>query len=274
MRYLRQQLATDPHTHEEQMAGTQMLKVALANLDLLGNYGFGENKVKGEVIRNTIFSAMNELSNRGRKRIEDKLLGPDGKISEEKLAKMLMEDLETQDADNNILDGVTFNPETGRMNLSLSAISNNSWLESRIISMINKEVIDVNLPGGAFIQRSAFGMAADQMDVMSDKMLNNGVALKTVDEKDGSLQAIVSINLFKHIIPNYDKMTFTEARQWLLDHNIIGENAEPSAIGYRIPTQAQASIQALKFMDVLPEIMGDTIVLPEDFTKQTGSDFD
>lgn len=274
MRYLRQQLATDPHTHEEQMAGTQMLKVALANLDLLGNYGFGENKVKGEVIRDTIFGAMNELSNRGRKRIEDKLLGPDGKVSEEKLAKMLMEDLETQDADNNILDGVTFNPETGRMNLSLSAISNNSWLESRIISMINKEVIDVNLPGGAFIQRSAFGMAADQMDVMSDKMLNNGVALKTVDEKDGSLQAIVSINLFKHIIPNYDKMTFTEARQWLLDHNIIGENAEPSAIGYRIPTQAQASIQALKFMDVLPEIMGDTIVLPEDFTKQTGSDFD
>lgn len=272
MRYLRQQLATDPHTHEEQMAGTQMLKVALANLDLLGNYSFGENKTKGKVIRDTIFSAMNELSNRGRKRIEDKLLGPDGKVSEEKLAKMLMEDLETQDADNNILDGVMFNPETGRMNLSLSAISNNSWLESRIISMINKEVIDVNLPGGAFIQRSAFGMAADQMDVMSDKMLNNGVALKTVDEKDGSLQSIISINLFKHIIPNYENMTFTEARQWLLDHNIIGENAEPSAIGYRIPTQAQASIQALKFMDVLPEIMGDTIVLPEDFTKQTGSD--
>ena len=274
MRYLRQQLATDPHTHEEQMAGTQMLKVALANLDLLGNYGFGENKTKGEVIRDTIFSAMNELSNRGRKRIEEKLLDNDGRVSEEKLAKMLMEDLETQDADNNILDGVTFNPETGKMNLSLSAISNNIWLESRIISMINKEVIDVNLPGGAFIQRSAFGIAADQMDVVSDKMLNNGVALKTIDEKDGSLQAIVSINLFKHIIPNYDKMTFTEARQWLLDHNIIGENAEPSAIGYRIPTQAQASIQALKFMDVLPEIMGDTIVLPEDFTKQTGSDFD
>lgn len=272
MRYLRQQLATDPHTHEEQMAGTQMLKVALANLDLLGNYGFGENKTKGEVIRDTIFSAMNELSNRGRKRIEEKLLDKDGRVSEEKLAKMLMEDLETQDADNNILDGITFNPETGKMNLSLSAISNNTWLESRFISMINKEVIDVNLPGGAFIQRSAFGMAADQMDVMSDKMLNNGIALKTIDEKDGSLQAIVSINLFKHIIPNYDKMTFTEARQWLLDHNIIGENAEPSAIGYRIPTQAQASIQALKFMDVLPEIMGDTIVLPEDFTKQTGSD--
>ena len=274
MKYLRQQLATDPHTHEEQMAGTQMLKVALANLDLLGNYGFGENKTKGEVIRDTIFAAMNELSDRGRAKLEKRLLGEDGKISQEKLSKFLMDDLESQDTDNNILDGVTYNPFTGRMNLSLSAISNNGWLESRTISLINKEVIDVNLPGGAFIQRSAFGLAADQSDVISDKMLNNGKPLKTIDEKDGSLQSIVSINLFKHFIPNYDKMTFTEARQWLIDNNVIGENSEPSAIGYRIPTQAQASIQALKFMDVLPEIMGDTIVLPEDFTKQTGSDFD
>jgi hypothetical protein len=48
MAYLRQQLSTDPHEHPETLAGTQMLKVALANLDLLGNYGFGDKKVKGE----------------------------------------------------------------------------------------------------------------------------------------------------------------------------------------------------------------------------------
>lgn len=274
MKYLRQQLATDPHTHEDQMAGTQMLKVALANLDLLGNYGFGENKTKGEVIRDTIFAAMNELSNRGRKRLEEKLLDENGNLSEEKLSKLLLEDLETQDADDNIMDGVTFNPETGKMNLPLSAISNNSWLESRFISQINKETIDINLPGGSFIQRSAFGLAADQTDVISDKMLNNGTALKMIDEKDGSMQAIVSITLFKHIIPGYENMTFDQAKKWLFDRNVIGENSEPCAIGYRIPTQAQASIQALKFMDVLPEVMGDTVVLPEEFTKQTGSDFD
>ena len=274
MKYLRQQLATDPHTHEEQMAGTQMLKVALANLDLLGNYGFGNKRIKGSVIRDTIFAAMNELSDRGKARLEKKLLDEYGNIDQEKLSKWLLEDLETQDADNNILDGVEYDSETGKMKLNLSAISNNSWLESRFLSTVNKEVIDINLPGGAFIQRSAFGLAADQADVISDKMLNNGVALKTIDEKDGSLQAIVSINLFKHIIPNYKDMTFSEAREWLFEHGVIGENSEPSAIGYRIPTQAQASIQALKFMDVMPEIMGDTIVLPEDFTKQTGSDFD
>lgn len=270
MRYLRQQLATDPHVHPETMVGTQMLKVALANIDLNGNYGFGDKKVKGKEIRDSIFSAMNKLSDLGRQRLEEKLLNEDGSISMEKLSKMLIDDLETQGADNNLLDGVQY--EDGKLAVSLSAISNNTWLESRIISMINKEVIDVVLPGGSFIQRSAFGLASDT--ILQDSMVNDGKPLKMIDEVDGSMHSVVSINLFKHIIPGYDKMTFEQAREWLFKHNIIGQNAEPSAIGYRIPTQAQSSISPLKFMDVLPENMGDTIVLPEEFTKQTGSDFD
>lgn len=69
-------------------------------------------------------------------------------------------------------------------------------------------------------------------------------------------------------------MTFKQARKWLLDHNIIGQSADATGIGYRIPTQSIASISALRFVDVFPEIMGDTIMLPEGFTKLTGSDFD
>ena len=44
-------------------------------------------------------------------------------------------------------------------------------------------------------------------------------------------------------------------------------------MGYRIPTQAISSIHALKFVDVL-EATRDTIILPEEFTAVTGSDFD
>ena len=69
-------------------------------------------------------------------------------------------------------------------------------------------------------------------------------------------------------------MTFRQARQWLIDHDIIGQKATANSIGYRIPTQSIASISPLRFVDVFPEIMGDTIMLPEDFTKLTGSDFD
>ena len=42
-------------------------------------------------------------------------------------------------------------------------------------------------------------------------------------------------------------------------------------VGYRIPTQAESSVHALRVVDVLP-VVRDTIVLPKDFTKITGSD--
>jgi len=56
-------------------------------------------------------------------------------------------------------------------------------------------------------------------------------------------------------------MTFTEAREWLIEHNIIGENAKASIVAYRIPTQAESSIHALRCVDVLP-VVRDTVILP------------
>jgi hypothetical protein len=67
------------------------------------------------------------------------------------------------------------------------------------------------------------------------------------------------------------KMSFDEARQWLLDNGVIGGKA--NIIAYRIPTQAESSIHALRCVDVLP-VVRDTVILPEEFTKITGSDFD
>lgn len=269
-KYLRQQLATDPHTHEEQMAGTQMLKVAMSNLRLDAFYG-DKDKVSGQEVRDRVFNAMNKLSNIGKAKLQSELFTENGDINITALGKMLQDDAKDSGANDNVISGLA--TKTDAFVMPLSALSDNSWIESRFISMINKATIDINLPGGAFIQRSTFGLEATSQSVISDSMLNNGKRLNLLNE-DGSMDAIVSINLFKHIIPNYKKLTFTQAKQWLIDEGIIGVNAEANAIGYRIPTQSVASISALKFVDVLPELMGDTVVLPEEFTKLTGSDFD
>lgn len=311
-KYLRQQLNTDPHTHEEQMAGTQMLKVGVSNLGMNEYYGQPDSKVKGSEIKQTIFDCMNALSDKGLEKIQKDLFDDNGYVSIEKITKILQEEAEGQDANDNIISGLTL--VNGKPMLPISALSDNKWLESIFISYINKRTIDIELPGGAFIQRSAFGQEATQTSVITDNMLGDGKHLNLINsifseveaeygkdalinenkeeyteqklidkypelwervkKYDGSMDSIISINLLKHIIPNYSKMTFQEARKWLIDNNIIGRNAEPLAIGYRIPTQSQASVSALRFVDVFPEQMGDTIVLPEAFTKLTGSDFD
>lgn len=265
---LRQQLNTDPHTHEEQMAGTQMLKVGLSNIHMGDLYG-NTNKITGQELKTEVFNTMNALSDIGARKIESKLI-PDGIVDRKALYKSLQDEAIGSDSNDNIISGLTMD-ESGKPVIPLAACSDNNFVESSFISTINKKTIDIDLSGGSFIQRSTFGLEASSQSVVSDSMLNNGKRLNLLNE-DGSMDSIVSINLFKHIIPGYKWMTFTEAKQWLIDHDIIGDKSTATAIGYRIPTQAIASISALRFTDVLPEIMGDTIILPEEFTKLTGSD--
>lgn len=270
-KYLRQQLATNPHTHEEQMAGTQFMKVNLSNIRMNDMYGKEGNQVTGRDIKNTVMESLNKLSDMGKQQLASELFTKDGKVNITKLGTMLYQDARESDANDNVLTGLKTKDDA--FVIPLSALSDNKWIESRFIAMINKKIIDVQMPGGAFIQRSAFGIEATSTKVITANMINDGRALK-MNNEEGSMDSVVSINLFKHFIPNYKKMTFRQARQWLIDKKIIGPEATANAIGYRIPTQSIASISALRFVDVFPEIMGDTIMLPEGFTKLTGSDFD
>ena len=53
---------------------------------------------------------------------------------------MLTADARESDANDNIISGL--NTKNNAFTIPLSALSDNKWLESRFISMINKEVID------------------------------------------------------------------------------------------------------------------------------------
>ena len=51
-------------------------------------------------------------------------------------------------------------------------------------------------------------------------------------------------------------------------------NPNPFGVGYRIPTQGMSSTFAFTVADVLPRNVGDLIIVPPEFTGQTGSDYD
>ena len=151
-----------------------------------------------------------------------------------------------------------------------------TWVESILTSKVNKDVIDLQLKGNAFYQRSIFGMDSPYIAMSDDEVsneINGGKPLQMINE-EGSMDAVVSIDYFMDIIPKEYKYNFNKAKQWLIDNGIIsgvktGEiawsNAEANTMSYRIPTQAASSIGALRFVDVLP-IVRDTIVLPKEFT--------
>nr|UVX72819.1 MAG: RNA polymerase Rpb1, domain 2 [Bacteriophage sp.] len=92
--------------------------------------------------------------------------------------------------------------------------------------------------------------------------------------KDGSMDVILSTNFFRHIVPKEYQTSYGAMKKWLIDHNVIGANSTPQGIGYRIPTQGLSSTFSFKVVDVLPDRFSDTIVVPDEFTAMTGSDFD
>lgn len=91
-------------------------------------------------------------------------------------------------------------------------------------------------------------------------------------DKDGNIKTDKDGNTIYKTKLEKRQLSFEEARQWLIDNGIIGEKAKANILAYRIPTQAQSSIHALRCVDVIP-VVNDTVILPEEFTKITGSDF-
>lgn len=290
LRYLRKQLNTDPNGKIEMNLGTQTAKVALASLILdRTNYtdSLTGEAISGSQILDNIMGSIKELSDIGVKEVDD-LFFTDEEFDIQKFAKFLNDELTSRNANKNTIDAITIKVDADgskHLNVPLAAQSDPHWIESILTSALNKRIIDVKTPGNAFYQRSVFAMEGnvisddeyDKLPAAAKKLinwqtLNEGKQLQFVNN-DGSMDAVISIDYFEHIIP--EGMSFDQARKWLFDNKIIGNRSDVKAntIGYRIPTQAQSSIHALRFVDVLP-VVKDTIILPREFTKVTGSDFD
>lgn len=266
----RRQLVTDPHHADRQMFVSQAQKAAMGNIRTAWTYTTPDGvSYSGQEVINNFNGAHNAITEFGRKSIE-KDFGIDAnnpQASIVKFANILKRKAENSNMNDNVLNGLTV--EDDNTNAPISGLSDNSWIESGLISMLNKAIVDTNLPGGMFIQMSS--ILYNRLAVTSD--INNVRKLNFVNN-DGSMDCVISINLLKHIIPNYDKMTFSQAKEWLVKHDIIGQDTKAIAMGYRIPAQGQASTAALRVVDVYPEQIGDTITLPDEFTALTGSDFD
>lgn len=291
LRYLRKQLNTDPNGKIEMNLGTQTAKVALASLIIdRANYidSLTGETISGSQILDNIMDSINQLSDMGVKEVDD-LFFTDGEFDIQKFAKFLNDELTSRNANKNTIDAITIKVDdvdgSKHLNVPLAAQSDPHWIESILTSALNKRIVDVKTPGNAFYQRSIFAMEGhivsdDEYDtlpaaarkIINWQTLNEGKQLQFINN-DGSMDAVISIDYFEHIIP--EGMSFDQARKWLFDNKIIGNRSDVKAntIGYRIPTQAQSSIHALRFVDVLP-VVKDTIMLPREFTKVTGSDFD
>lgn len=290
---IRMQLNTDAHEAIERSIGTQMFKLAFSNLFDDLKYGLnkadwqGQSKSAryGRQIKADLMACINAMTMLGINKVQDRFYSQnkDGQFTHvnQRQVRNLVETI----VRNNGL-GVSAEEIIHNGGVVASLMSRKVF-EQSVFSAVSKDVIDITTRGGSAVQQSIFGFTGyDGRDVLSYEegdyhLLNEGKEIKW-NTQNGSMEVMLSINFFRPVVPQEFQSSYGTMRQWLVDHDVIkgrktdGSQAHPNpfGIGYRIPTQGMSSMFAMTVADVLPTQSGDTIVVPREFTAQTGSDFD
>lgn len=274
--FLRYQLNTQSHEADSRAIGTQVFKIMYQNLFDDGVYGQWQDRIKtstGKNIKTDLMACINSITQKGVGKIQSELFDTYGDQllpSDRKIQAKLRKITESQNL------GITAETilENGYV---AECISSRTLFEYAVSAYVNDDVISIPTRGGTAIQQSLFGFTdyTDNHEPWSENYINynNGNPLNW-HRDDGSVEVMLTMNFFRHVIPDYNDKTYKERRKWLIDNNIIGKDSKAFGIGYRIPTQGLSSAFAITVMDVLPEENGDLIILPPEITSQTGSDYD
>lgn len=350
IKQLRLQLNTEPHEHTDRSFGTQAVKICIGNVVDDRHYGHNKGQnVSGARIKKDVFGCIKALSTKGYMKLKGsngvagRFFDKNGRINNKALSNYLIQEAKGTNMSADITEALALDKK-GNFRAPIASLSTRNWIESKIISLINKEVIDVNTPGGSAIQMASFGFKGKNVDSYSNiSLLNQNIddlqfsvrtnkllkakGINTIediikygeqqlkhylsdkqfteildlfsslnidfntkkefkyrafndgnklsfDPDKGSMEVMLSTNFFRDVVPQEYQTDYTTMRNWLIKHNVIGSNAKPYGIGYRIPTQGLSSTFSFIVADVLPAQTGDTIVVPDEFTAMTGSDFD
>lgn len=177
------------------------------------------------------------------------------------------------------------NDETGEFNIPLGDPVQSKRVEQLINSIVKNNVNKQEIAGGPVVQVTNFGTSR-QLNIRFNS--KEGGLLMTRDEfeksgKEGTYEDYITKNqagiaYFEVFAPIFSNELFENFadKNGNIDIETI-EKINPDLlkmIGYRIPTEDKYSMAPLKIVGFLPREAGDGIMLPNDITLLTGSDFD
>ncbi|MCP4255501.1 MAG: hypothetical protein GY775_19270 [Candidatus Scalindua sp.] len=260
------QLDTGNKSKDKVITGTQMMKQILSNFSAEGTL-LPEFEHLSDTITDYIKLNSERLYLGKQQFLEDFQLTRDseGKYNindfsafKDKLAEIAR----GKDMNDNILDAIEeIDGDTG-----VDALLNSDQFEPAIFSTHDKIVIKQDRKGTAAYQIPATFFEKNIREVV-DKKGQKYLAssdLKMYEAKKDAKGNIIEVGSMEVYLPDRYK--------GLVDINKGGKLLE--AIGFRIPTQGLASIEAITIKGFLPAEAGDSIVLPSAIVNKAGSDYD
>lgn len=256
------QMSTPEHSIDVSIAlGTQMRKLIPADfpnvvsIDIEVSPGNIVTKTKEEwlqlysdLVTASIVEQFDELDNIFNLKDEN------GNISREKLSELLQDEARGNTRyGQDVVNACKLRPD-GNFNIPLYEEIQSKRVQMLINSIIRNRVTKQKIKGGACFQVSNYGLTDD---------------LHIEWTKDGGI---------KHLecyMPAYSRQFFEPLMKedGSLDINKLPEELR-RFVGYRVPTEDKYSILPLYIKGFLPQQNGSSIMLPQEITTITGSDFD
>jgi len=236
--------------------GSQLSKLILSNLSPTARYGsYGSAKALNDAYQKSTSEYIKLAHDALMEQIGAKPQA-DGsyKADPKKLEAVIQRELADRKASKMLREALTLD-EKGNFIIPpfFSGFANK--FESILLSMFTNNITNLKAAGISAIQASSAFYAPD------------GKRPSVVFKEDGG------IDYYEIFIPAYMKSEFTDADGKV--KNI--EDIDPKAlelIGYRIPTEGKSSMAPLRVAGFLPNAMGSTVIVPDEFVVQMGSDFD
>ncbi len=262
--------------NETNNLGTQLNKVILTNLDTKPSYKILGKKKTGEEVTKEIFDALGSLIERESKSVLKELKDDKGKITEASITARTLENGEEMLWNNNILDGLRINEKVNKSIQPIYYNNNQDKIFSNLTSLWTNNVTKLKFPGFHAYQMPNVFMGNKKTESLEQKDLDINTEIDWVDKKKANkkLNTVVltkdKILKVEVLISRYDERFFNKP---INDINSI----DPKALimlGYRIPTEAKYSLLQIEVVGFLPESMKGTIVVPDEWTTISGSDFD
>lgn len=275
--FLYTQQETPQHMNAENKAAIQIMKKIVDNIPDTGTIG----EVKKEFFRlyvanikdsfNSLVKELNIPTNEDgsiKLDVNGNIEGLDMKLFFNKLRKECLR----QGLDSNILEFFTLNEdspytELGRANTVMPTYMTNMMSKAQNVcqSMFNNAITRQKLPGFHAAQ-----------------VTNVGYSKKLRYHPDGGRYIEVLLPKSNFGFAKNEDGTYKEPDEIRdKDGKLIGgllyqlQKAKLDIIiGYRIPTEGKQSICAMKVVGFTDDAQGSTIVVPDDWVAQTGSDFD
>ena len=294
------QVETAYEKAKQQPRGSQLTK--LSSLDLFENGQPIGDETRREIIRRA-YNRNKEALRRYHKFAYESLLeklgiedlGNSFRFNDPaKVQQFLYEEMIRRDLPENVKDNIELD-ENGQFPIAFEATSSYIQIRNIIFSLVDKALTSPKMNGSAKVQvpvtlwensKEGRGLlrkvndvyqkiTAEEYDNLSDEEKKDVVltdnTLKFYTKEDPYCEVMLPNWLRGH----FDKRRFPTDESILNYLNSTDEDKKIlQGIGFRIPTQAMASIETFRVKGFLEPFMGDTVVVPSELEAKTGGDFD